>query len=346
MERLSERLSTVTEADDFATALTLMLRSEFELTVWDWLSGGSPDPVLREHGIERTLDSDSASLEAIGVLSLLFAARRGTKFVLVIDEVERILAGDAAAQGDRATLTSFKRLLEIVTKTGTLMVLCGLPEFLEVIPTDARQRIGTVVRPSKLSAADTVQYIEDISERMFGARSLAPFSTDTARYLTELASGNPRRVVRLSHRAYEIASRPGPEVTDVTRAVIREAARDQFETATDDELKREIVRVLDRNGWRFETDVRMGSGKRKRHVDYWVPSGQDEREGCAVILTPSILQEGDSKTITADTQALRQAKSDGTPDVLIVVNGYAVESSVRAIEKAGGRILIYDGKLI
>ena len=230
---LDRRLSAVTERTDFGTALALFLRPEFKSTVWDWLAGGAPEAVLRERGITETIDTDGAALEALGVFALLYGAQ-GHRFVLVVDEIERILSPTAGGRPDDETVAAFKRLLEIVGATGALLVLCGLPEFLEALPQDAVQRIPSVIRPTQLSAEDTLGYIEDSQEAAFGERRARPFSLDIAQYLAELAGGNPRRVIRLCYHVYDAAMRAG---TDVTRAMVREAARGQFEILTEDEVE-------------------------------------------------------------------------------------------------------------
>ncbi len=96
--RLGVRLKEITEKEDFATALLLLLRPEFEDAVWEWLAGNEPDAVLKERGISRTIDNDAAALEAIGVKSFLFGYL-GHSFILVIDEMEKVLVNLSNREG-------------------------------------------------------------------------------------------------------------------------------------------------------------------------------------------------------------------------------------------------------
>ena len=102
--------------------------------------GSPPDDALVDRGIKRTLDSDPAVLETIGVLAFLFG-RQNHRFVLVIDEMEKVLSHSTPRRPDEATVLAFKKLMEAMGKTRALLILGGLPDFLEVLPDDAQQRI-------------------------------------------------------------------------------------------------------------------------------------------------------------------------------------------------------------
>ena len=156
LQCLNNRLRTVTEIDDFGTALALFLRPEFEAAVWDWLSCNPPDPALSERGITKTIDTDAEALEAMGVFALLYGRQRH-RLVLIIDEIEKVLSGNEASQPDESSVLAFKKLLEVFGRTKALLVLSGLPDFLEALPDDARQRIACFVRPTPLTASDAIR---------------------------------------------------------------------------------------------------------------------------------------------------------------------------------------------
>lgn len=333
-ERLIERLSAVTEDPSFGTALALFLRPEFEATVWEWLSGQPPDAVLAERDIGARIDSDAKALQAIGVVALLLGGQR-RRFVLVFDEMEKVIV-PVSGPGDEGTLSAFKRLFEIISKTGALLILCGLPEFLEALPDDARQRISVVIRPTRLTSDDAIRFIEDVQERSSGVRELKPFSPDVARYLADLSGGNARRLVRLCFYAFQAASAGG---TDVTRAIVREVAREQFELVSMEELRSAVVRVLDRSGLTFEMEKSFGSGRARVVSDFWVPASDS---GCAIMLAQSVLQAADSDRLRKAGLLVRQPKTGAPRSILLVVNGYLSEELAPALIDAFDRVLVHN----
>ncbi|MFD0427245.1 hypothetical protein ACFQ60_01125 [Streptomyces zhihengii] len=100
LQSLQARLGHITEHSDFGTALALFLRPEFEAAVWEWLAGHPADPVLKERGVVRTIDTDISALEAIGVFAFLYG-RQGHRFVLAVDEFEKVLSRGRAARSTK-----------------------------------------------------------------------------------------------------------------------------------------------------------------------------------------------------------------------------------------------------
>ncbi|GAA2610438.1 hypothetical protein SMC26_24560 [Actinomadura fulvescens] len=318
LQALQEHLRVVTENDAFGTALALFRRAEFEDAVWEWLKGHPPDPALVERGITAAIDDDAAALEAIGVFAFL-CGRRNQPFVLVIDELEKVLSPPHLPAAD--SVLAFKKLLEVFSGARALLVLSGLPDFLEALPDDARQRIGCVVRPSALSTEDTRGLILDSQERAFGKRTLDPFSEETLGYLVELAGGTARKVIKLCYHSYQSAVAAG---TGVTQAMIREAAREQFELTSRDDVRAEVTRVLDRGGWLFEAGHVSGDGVR---ADFWVPQG-DGGAGCAILITDSVLTRPEANVLAERARRLRAGAGRG---VLLVVNGYLADHLAPAL---------------
>nr|WP_276515368.1 BREX system ATP-binding domain-containing protein [Actinomadura coerulea] len=326
VQMLRERLRAITENDAFATALTLFLQPEFEHAVWEWLRGHVPDQALAERGITAAIDTDTAALEAIGVVAFLYG-RQSRRFVVVIDELEKVLSWQHSPATD--TARAFKKLLEVFGAARAFLVLSGLPDFLEALPEDVRQRIGCIVRPSALTPAETRQYILDSQERAGHPRELAPFTEAVTDYLVTLAGGNARTIVKLCHHGYRMARTAG---TDVTRAMIREAARDQFQLATRDDVRAEIARVLDLGGWPFEAQAApKGTGVR---ADFWVVHGEDGG-GCAVLIADSLLGPKDASALAAQVEKVKAGREDRA--ALLVVNGYLAETAVPVLAGAGDR---------
>ncbi|MFJ9917790.1 hypothetical protein ACIRSF_00670 [Streptomyces rubiginosohelvolus] len=339
LQALRARLGNITEHSDFGTALALFLRPEFEAAVWEWLAGHPADPVLRERGVVRTIDTDISALEAIGVFAFLYG-RQGHRFVLAVDEFEKVLSRGTRSAQHEGSVLAFKKLLEVFAQTGSLLILSGLPDFMEILPADAQQRISCLVRPTALSAEDTRGYIRHALGRTGGhpggghSAGLGPFSEEVIAYLVELAGGNARKVIRLCYYAYQAAATAG---TDITRAMIREVARDQFEASSPQDVRAEIVRVLDSGGWAFELNHRFetagesgdsGSSGGPREpgtaVDFWLPVG-GEGAGLGIVLSQSILNDEEALRVAAQGEAASAAAS-GPSFVVLVVNGYLAEN--------------------
>ena len=338
LQILNARLGVVAELDDFGTALTLFLRPEFEAAVWDWLSCNPPDPVLVERGIHKTIDTDAEALEAMGVFALLYG-RQGHRFVLVIDELEKVLSDTSPHRPDEGIILAFKKMLEIFGRTQAFLVLIGLPDFLEALPDDARQRIACLVRPTALTASDTLRYIEESQRRISGGSGIKPFSRDVVQYLVELAGGNARKVVRLCYHSYQIASSKN---TDVTRAMVREAARDQFELSTNDDVQSEVTRIFDSNGWLFESEHSFGTSKRSPRANYWLPIG-DQGAGCAIIIGRSILHADEARRLAQLAKQISGSKA-GKRLIVLVVNGYLADNVSKEISTAYDRVIIYSSR--
>ncbi|ROO88908.1 hypothetical protein EDD29_6593 [Actinocorallia herbida] len=324
LQELQRRLGVVTENAAFGTALGLFLRPEFEDAVWEWLRGHAPDPALAERGITEAIDTDTTALEAIGVFALLHG-RQGHRFALVIDELEKILSPPHVPGA--GSVLAFKKLLEVFSGAGAFLVLSGLPDFLEALPEDARQRIGCIVKPSALSVADTLTYVRDANAREGRGQALDPFNEEVVEYLVDLAGGNARKIIKLLFHGFQSAVAAG---TDVTTAMVREVARDQFELTTGDDVRAETARVLDLAGFAFETGHRFPDGGR---ADFWIPVG--ESGGCAILISDSVLQPGDVRALREAAVDLRAGRQDTA--VLLVVNGYLAEGLSASLAAAFDR---------
>lgn len=332
MRRLQARLKVVTEREDFASALALYTRPEFRDAVWEWFRGGRPDASLTERGVTTSIETEEDALAAIGVFALLFSGQH-KRFVVVFDEMEKIISASSA--GDRAERLAFglRRLFQIANQTNSLFVLCGLPDFLDSLPEDVQQRISAVLRPGPLTASDTEEYVRAVMRNSTGQARTDPFHPDSIDYLTELSGGNARRVVRLCYLTYQRACQTG---TEVTRPLIREVAREQFELVPRDDVRNDIGRVLTRSGWRFEREFlvkwRQGRSRRDSRVDFWLPLG-DKGAGCGIIISQSILQDHELDEALGRAQVFSQTTPQ-TPRVgLLVVNGYLSEALRKRVEQ-------------
>jgi Cdc6-like AAA superfamily ATPase len=337
IQELGKRLEVVTRRPDFGTALLLLRRPEFRAAAWEWLSCREPDPMLEERGIKTPIDSDAAALEAIGVMAFLFGQQRH-RFILFIDEIEKVLSHRAPHQPREAAVLALKKLMEAMLHTRALLVLIGLPEFLEFLPDDARQRIAAIIRPSALTAPEVEQYIREAQRRTSGTDQLEPFSSDTVDYLAEVAGGNARKMVRLCYHTYIEAETSGGVVT---RALIREVARKQFELTKAEDVSAEIIRCIESRGWLCERNKTLGKGKTAEQVDFWLPYGEGN-VGIAILLTQSVLQESEAQALQKRASAVTLRDKAAVKRVsVLVVNGYLADNLRPALEAAFGKVLVY-----
>jgi hypothetical protein len=178
VDTLGKKLTAVTKESDFGTALLLLRRPEFQAAVWEWLEGNSPDAILQERGINRQIADDATALEAIGVMAFLFGQQRH-RFILFIDEIEKILSFTAAHRPNEGAVLALRKLMEAMSETRAMLVLVGLPEFEQFLPDDARQRIASFIRPSALTTEEIEMYIREANEHASGTDTIDPFTLDT-----------------------------------------------------------------------------------------------------------------------------------------------------------------------
>ncbi|MFC5923956.1 AAA family ATPase [Micromonospora vulcania] len=310
--RLREELSEVTTDPAFGTALALLLDPATEAAAWDWLSGNPPGPTLIAAGVAPSADVEATAVEAMGVLALLYG-RRHERFVLVLDELDKILT--AGGRPGQETMARLQRLLGVFTSAGAFLVIAGLPDMLHLLSTEVRQRIGPIVRMSALSGEDVRTFIRQTQLRAFGAARLAPFTVETTEYLANLADGVPRRVVRLCYHLFQRAAQAG---TPVTHVMVREVVRVQFDLASRQDVAADVRRVLTQDGWSYQRDHLVGS-MRDLPVDFWIPL-EERNAGCCVLLTESVLKSEEVDELNRRVVAIRAAVPDS--EVILVVVGH------------------------
>ncbi len=311
LPKVQQELKEVSNNDVFGIAFTLLLRPGFDESVWSWLTGGPPEQVLVERGITNTIDTEVAALEALGIFALLHGRQR-RRFLLVIDELEKVLS--ASAQPTAEASVALRKLLDTFSAAGAFLVLSGLPNFLQLLRSDVRQRISHVITMSGLSPDETLRFIEKSQQRVFNESRLEPFTRDTVAYLVRLTGGTARTVIRLCGHLYRRATDAGSLVTD---ELVREVAREHFATMSNDMMHGEIQRRLRTCQWAYHRNRLLGPAPDSL-VDYWV-SVSDHGAGCAVLLTCSVLESGDVEELTHRAAVVRRSVPDS--DVLLVVNG-------------------------
>ncbi|MFE2757904.1 hypothetical protein ACFXGA_38470 [Actinosynnema sp. NPDC059335] len=338
LRKVQDTLREVTNNKNFGTALTLLLRPGFEHSVWSWLLGGAPDQVLVERGIATPIDTEVAALEAMGVFALLFGGRQ-RRFVLAIDELDKIFSADSRPQA--RTMAAFQTLLQVFAKAGACLVLCGLPDFKSVLPPSVRQRIPFTVVMSGLSRREVREFITLAQEQVFGTPQLAPFTVDTARYLRDLARGNARNVIRLCHRVFRMAddaSRTPGHGFAVTEDMVRQAARELFGSLSSDDIDGVVRRLLDAGGLDYLHRHLLGVAEDSL-ADFWV-TFPEHRAGCAVLITGSLLDNADVGAVVRRISAVREAEPDA--ELILLVNGVLADGvAIQLRELLGGEPLVY-----
>ena len=310
-QELHRRLSAVTRDESFSRALILLLQPELRTRVWDWFTGKPPSQVLTELGIKKPIMTDAQALEALGVIALLYG-RKNRRFVLVIDEMEKlVLTWDRSSN---ASAQAFKQLLEIFRAAGALLVACGLSDMFTVLPRDPA-RIDAIIRPSPLTADDVRWYVEETQERVSGVRMLRPFTEDSITYLVYLTGGVAREVVQFCYEAYDYAAETGHEITP---GVVDTVARGRSSSGGMEIVRNDIDRLLSEQEWR--ADARWLLREPLDEVaDFWIPAGE-RSAGCAVLISDSVLEAEYAAALGERVTAIKAVGRRRA--VIVVVSGY------------------------
>jgi Cdc6-like AAA superfamily ATPase len=312
LRRLQDKLKSIADDDSFVTALMLLLRRGFGNAVWNWLRGAEPEQILVERDITLAISTDAMALEVMGYLAQLLYGGRRMRFVLVIDELDKVLSAQNKPQDE--TMGAFRTLLQVFETAGAFLVLSGLPDFNLALREDVRQRITRRIFMSGLDSDQVCRFVERAQLQSNGSTRLEPFTPDSISYLVQLANGKPRTVIRLCHRLYQLWMAEGVAFTD---ELVREVARDQLGLVTTDDVSAEARRLLDANDWSYLRQHFLASSKDTR-VDYWVTFEADG-PGCAVLITDSVLDTRDVQILIRKALAVRASKPDCR--IMIVVNG-------------------------
>ncbi|SFQ99799.1 hypothetical protein SAMN04488564_101930 [Lentzea waywayandensis] len=318
LARLRQRLEVVTRNRAFGIVLPLLLRHDFADAAWEWLSGHYPDPVLVDRGVDTPIATEELALEAMGVIALLYSTR-GKKFVLAIDEMNKVVS--ATRKPSENAVDAFEKLIKVFAGAQALLVLAGLPDYLDELGGTVQQRIGRTILISPLNPENAIEYIRQSQEAIGRGRVLHPFTEDTVRYLVKLTDGNARRIIRLCSHLYRHAmdlSPRDPARALVTEAMVRKVAREQAGARSTDHVRNEIRQVLAALGLSYERDHWMDPQTDSR-ADYWVPYGDEDGAGCALVLIDAVLTQGDCDALVSRATFLQTSAEQR--QVLLVVVG-------------------------
>ncbi|NDU72706.1 hypothetical protein GWI34_08700 [Actinomadura sp. DSM 109109] len=327
--QLQERLWQVTGNKQFGTAFALLTDVQLSLAVMDWLSGGAPpDARLQEQGITGALSSNAQMLDCMGAVTGFFG-RQGLHFALVIDDIEKLLGRPDPLLPDSAhtaeTLKSFHKLLRTFVESGGLLVLGGLPEYLDQLPDDVKSRIRTRISPSPLDAEQIAEYV-----RLRQGGVLDPFEPSACDAIHRLTGGSPRQVVRLCYRSFQLTVPPAR----VDAPAVHTAARQEnlgYVVPLDDLLSK-VSEILNGRGWAAETSYPLLPARER--PDFWIPMppGQDGA-GCAIVVSTPLVQADEAEPLIRRVQAIRHERPKRR---VVVVTGFLSEEIRPALTQACG----------
>ncbi|MGW4212282.1 hypothetical protein ACWEIJ_30115 [Lentzea sp. NPDC004789] len=339
LDMLQRVLERVTNNPAFGIALPLLLRHDFTDAAWEWLTGHQPDQVLVDRGIDTAIDTEELALEAMGVLALLYS-QRGRRFVLAIDEMNKVVS--ASRKPTENAVEAFEKMLEVFGGAQALLILSGLPDYLDELGGAVRQRIGRIIQVSPLTPENTIEYIRQSQSRLGRGPVLDPFTENTVRYLVKLTDGNARRIIRLCSHLYRRAidaSPRDPARARVTEAMVREVAREHAGATTIDHVRNEIRQVLAAQGLNYERDTWMNPDTDSR-ADYWVPF-DETGSGCALVLSESVLNQTERDALVNRATFLQSAVE--RMEVVLIVVGLVHADHVPALTEAFSvEPIIYD----
>ncbi|MDG4821728.1 hypothetical protein O7635_07660 [Asanoa sp. WMMD1127] len=327
LETLTQRLEELTDHPGIATALTLLLRPGFDDAVWTWLAGAEPAGVLRDRRITAALASDADALRAMGALVRVVCAP-GRKLLLTFDELERAFGADRPVTEE--TATALRRFLAGSASAGAFVVLSGFASFLENLPEDVRDRIGSTIQTSPFEPEDIQQLVTTSRAAVGGPAAPPPFSPSVVEHLADLTAGVPRLIVDLSHRLVRATPATAATIDDTA---IQTAAQAYVVERHGAFFAEEIRRTLVERRWKVETNRYVGLSS-DSHVDFWVAES-DGGEGCAILVADNVISPAE---ITHQRDRIFTVK-EGLPtgEILLVVKGFLAQEADRQLTDLTGR---------
>jgi len=329
-EQLVSELRTITDNVAFGAALTLLLRPGYDDAVWDWLKGGAPHPALVERGITHRIDDEVSALDAMGVFALLYG-RKNRRFVLAIDEVDKVLMSKPL---EVETANALQRLLQVFLSAGSFVVLCGLPEYRRVLGSDLTARIGHSMTMPPLTGRDVMKFIADAQDNE-AELPRVEFKATAVEHLVRLVDGNPRRVIQLCHELYRIGVE---ENKSIDSTLVETEVRKHVDVASVEDVTAIVRDLLDAAGFGYIANHYLGI--RNSRVQFWLDTGTDS--GVAVLIVDSVLAD-DVATLLARLNAVRTARQ--AVEVVLVVTGLLDPATTDELGKRiVGTPLRYDRK--
>jgi len=212
--KLRERSPSTSRGDEFRTAISSSQEPALTPIVHRWLIGGSLDKEsLQNIGVNAVLASAEALLSSIClVLSLRVQARLPT-FVF-IDQIEHFAA-------DEIGLHVIRTLVEWIPRHGGLLVLAGNEVVYGGLARDLIARFEGLIDLRRFTESEARELIRRYLEATREFRIDEMFDDEAINAISQVTSGNPRRILQLCHRCFEIATQ---RTLKIDRARVEEAA--------------------------------------------------------------------------------------------------------------------------
>ena len=292
-----KKLKSVTENARFVPALLLLMMPQFEDEMWEWFNGAEPSDALRERNVDFSMNSDTFALEAIGVFAFLFG-QQGHRFVLFIDEMEKIVSNTEETKQE--SFEALKKLFETVKATKSMLILCGLPDYYDAFPKDAKQRVGFEIKTKAITLPEIKEYISNANKRYNGIESCFPFSDSLLNNILDFSKGNIRTIIRILYHSGNWYIDNKLDIDENALCVILKNAYGTFDTSN---VSAVLNQIFISKGWLFEEKKIFKCDKKEMIIDYWIPSVLTKKDtiekGIEVYIIQNVVSNDEYKIIDA-----------------------------------------------
>lgn len=327
-----KRLEDITNNTYFVPALLLLMEPQFEDEVWKWFGGAEPSEALKERFVDFSINNDSLALDAIGVFAFLFG-QQGCKFVLFIDEMEKILSNTEEIQ--LGSFDALKKLFATVKATKSLLILCGLPDYYEAFPRDVQQRIGYEIKTKEISLSEVKNYISNANQLTNNIKSCSPFSDEILKIVIDISHGNIRMIIRLLYHSYNWYLNNNQDIDIKALCIIL----DNIYGLDTDNVRTGLAQMIVSMGWRFKEKKENGNDNADMVMDFWLPSVLTPLDsfdkGIEVYIASNMVSDDDYQRIYS------KIHNESSNYKIVVVEGFISKKYYDLLSKDVKHILQY-----
>lgn len=320
-----DNLKRVTKSERFVPALQLLTVQQFENDIWEWFGGSEPSKALKERKVDFTIDSDTLALETIGVFAFLFG-QQNHRLILFIDEMEKIMSNPTQTRED--SLNALKKLFETVKETKSMLILCGLPDYYEVLPEDAKQRIGGEVKTRAITLGEMKKYISKANEISNKVVSCEPFTEQILKKILDISKGNIRMIIRLLYHAGDWYRENKLEIDE---KAFCEVLKNAYVMSDISDVSTRVAEIVLEKGWLYEEKKELMHNGKKNIIDLWLPfvGGSEKKldKGVEIYIAQNIVSNDDYQAVCERVCE----KSDNYK--LLIVEGFLTEKFGNLLKK-------------
>lgn len=327
-----KRLKDVTNNAYFVPALLLLMEPQFEDEVWKWFGGTDPSEALKERAVDFSIDNDSLALDAIGVFAFLFG-QQGCKFVLFIDEMEKILSNTEEMQ--LGSFDALKKLFATVKATKSLLILCGLPDYYEAFPRDVQQRIGYEIKTKEITLSEVKSYISNANQLTNNIKSCSPFSDEILKIIIDISHGNIRTIIRLLYHSCNWYLNNNQDIDVKTLCMILNSV---YGLDTDN-VQTGLEQMIISMGWLFKEKKESGNDNANMVMDFWLPAVGTSLDsfdrGIEIYIVSNMVSDEDYQGIC------KKIHNESLNCKIIVVKGFISKKYYNLLSKDAKHVLQY-----